>query len=237
MQLNPWERGLRGPTPLLTGVTSAQGTRLGAAYEEYILSALFPKLPTHIKNNAKRGPHREDMEMPSGAKPLWPGSPQLFVVNPLPRALASGPQRRPRAGPLASPGPLIPRLGQHELHGPSGSSPGPSLPARCSPPLSHLSQQTSPRRKVCRAERPRAEGPVEVLVRRLELGAGPSSPSEPSEKRETPQIQHRSGGLTSGHADPEWGAGLAGGVPVTSRPHLHTHETALETGRLGEREN
>ena len=134
--------------------------------------------------------------MPSGAKPPWPGSPPPFVVvNPLSRALASGSLRRPHAGPLASLGPLAPGLARHEPHSPSGSNPGPSLPARCSPPLSHPCRQASPRRKVYRAERPRAESPVEVRVRRLELGAGPLSRSEPSEKRETPQKQRRARGL------------------------------------------
>lgn len=183
------------------------------------VKCLFPKSPTRIKNKAKRGPHREELEMPSGAQPLWPGPPAPFVaVSPLSRALASRPLRRPRAGALASLGPLAPGLAQHEPHRPPGSNPGPSLPARCSPPLSHLSRQASPRRKVYRAERPRAESPVEVRVRRLELGAGPSSRSEPSEKREAPQNRRRAGSLTArlvGCKPPPGGArgpGVGGGA-------------------------
>lgn len=175
--------------------------------------------------------------MPSGAKPLWPGSPPPFVVvNPLSRALASGSLRRPHAGPLASLGPLAPGLARHEPHSPSGSNPGPSLPARCSPPLSHPCRQASPRRKVYRAERPRAESPVEVRVRRLELGAGPLSRSEPSEKRETPQKQRRARGLRArlpgceppprGARGPGVGGGASWGEPVPCRPYLHMHETA-----------
>ena len=60
------------------------------------VKCLFPKLPTRIKNKAKRGPHREELEMPSGAKPRWPGSPAPFVaVSPLSPVPCAAPARAP----------------------------------------------------------------------------------------------------------------------------------------------
>ena len=91
--------------------------------------------------------------------------------------------------------------------------------------------------RVAQAEEPRAEGPVRVRVRRLELGAassGPGAPGEPSEGRETPEERLGAGGLRAGGlgttsprapGSQAWRAGLAGGALTVARLFLHIHET------------
>lgn len=139
---------------------------------------LISKITNAYRAKAKRGPHREELEMPSGAQPPWPGPPALFVASApllgrLPPLCAALP-RRP--GLWDSSG-----LAQHEPHRLPGLTQDPAARRdarrRLSPQPAGVSSTCLPRGAAPEPEPCR--GP---LCGALELGA--SLPERALRKRE-----------------------------------------------------